>query len=421
MRKRRMRSTPPHSGSATGTVGTKPRQLRGGAPLWADTPRITVRRHSKLEPLTCDVVIVGAGISGAIAALMLAEDGRDVVVLDRRPPVTGSTLASTAMIQFEIDTPLSELADKIGARKAERAYLRSFQGVASLRRLCERHRIACAWHDRDALLLAGNEMGSRGLRAEADYRARIGLPATFLSQGALRDHYAFERTGAIHSTGNAELNPAQCAAGALRAAQALGARIYSPHDVQDIVAGSDSVALRTATGMAVIARKAVFATGYETLPQIPRQTYDIISTWAIATKPLPVGAFWPTRCLVWEAADPYIYMRPTADNRILIGGEDADIEDPGKRDAATPRKAQRLLQKLDQLLPGRNLKIDYAWAGTFADSPTGLPYLAEVAGLPNCFALLGCGGNGITFSAIAGELITAWVAGRRDQDADLFN
>jgi glycine/D-amino acid oxidase-like deaminating enzyme len=34
---------------------------------------------------------------------------------------------------------------------------------------------------------------------------------------------------------------------------------------------------------------------------------------------------------------------------------------------------------------------------------------------------VGCGGNGITFSAIAGELIDAWVHGRADPDADLFH
>lgn len=397
-----------------------PKQLRGGAPLWADSPRISVRHHTKLEPLTCEIVIVGAGISGAIAALMLAENGHDVVVLDRRAPVTGSTLASTAMIQYEIDTPLTELADKIGARKAERAYRRAFQGNVSLRKLAERHDIACALKDRDALLLAGNEMGGRALHAEADYRARIGLAATFLNQADLRERFGFDRTGAILSSGNAELNPAQYAAGALRAAQALGARIYSPHDVKDIVASDKHVALRMTTGMAVIAQKVVFATGYEALPQIPKQKYDIVSTWAIATKPLPPDAFWPTRCLVWEASDPYLYMRATADNRIVVGGEDADVSSPEKRDAATGRKSQRLLAKLQKLLPGRDLKIDYAWSGAFADSPTGLPYLAPLDHMPNCFALLGCGGNGITFSAIAGELITAWAAGRRDPDADLF-
>lgn len=398
-----------------------PRQLRGGAPLWRDSPRIRVRTRKNLEPVRCDVAIVGAGISGAIAALMLAEKGRSVVILDRRPPVTGSTLASTAMIQFEIDTPLSALADKIGAKKAERAYLRSFAGNVALRKLAERHGIQCALTERDALLLAGNSMGARGLRKEASYRAKIGLPSRFLTQAELHRQFGFDRTGAIHSGGAADLNPAQYAAGALRAAQGLGARIFSPHDVKDFVASSTSVALRTSSGMAVIAEKAVFATGYETLPDVPGDKYKLTSTWAIATKPLPPDAFWPSRCLVWEASEPYLYMRPTADNRILVGGEDSDLTDPGRRDAATAEKTKRLLAKVAALLPGREFKVDYAWAGTFADSPTGLPYLAEVERLPNCFALLGCGGNGITFSAIAGELIDAWVHGRADPDADLFH
>jgi glycine/D-amino acid oxidase-like deaminating enzyme len=400
------------------SVITPPRHLRGGRPLWSASPRIGVRHHRKLEALTADVAIVGAGISGAIAALMLAEQGKDVVILDRRPPVTGSTLASTAMIQFEIDTPLTKLARRLGKQKAERAYLRSMQGVATLSDLAKRHDIACAWTDRDALFLAGDAMGARALKSEAAARRAIGLPATFLTQAELREHYGIDRTAAIVSKGNAELNPAQFASEALRRAQALGVRVYSPHEVKDIVAGEDGVALRTSAGMAVIAKKAVFATGYEALPQIPHHKYELISTWAVATAPLPPEAFWPTRCLIWEASDPYLYIRPTADNRVLIGGEDADFDDPARRDAATPRKTRRLLAKLAKLLPGRDFKPDYAWAGTFADSPTGLPYLSEV--MPNCFALLGCGGNGITFSAVAGDLICAWVDGRRHPDADLF-
>jgi NADPH-dependent 2,4-dienoyl-CoA reductase/sulfur reductase-like enzyme len=96
-----------------GIAGRK--DLHGGRTLWSDSPRIRVRHRTVLKRERCDVAIVGAGISGAIIALMLAEIGQDVIVIDRRTPIHGSTLASTAMIQFELDTPLIELADKLGA------------------------------------------------------------------------------------------------------------------------------------------------------------------------------------------------------------------------------------------------------------------------------------------------------------------
>ena len=400
---------------------TRKKDLRGGRTLWSDSPHIRIRHRTVLEREACDVAVIGAGISGAIIALLLAEAGHDVVIIDRRDPIQGSTLASTAMIQFELDTPLSELAEKIGAKDAERAYRRSAQAVSALLELIERHDIACGAKPRSALYLTGNAMGRRGLRDEASYRARIGLGSLFLDQSTLRERFSIDRTGAILSTGSAEINPAQCTAGCLRAAQRFGARIYAPIAVDRIVADKDHVELSTDAGGRVSARRVIFATGYEVAPGISKDKFDIISSWAIATKPLPPSAFWPLRCLIWEASDPYLYMRTTNDNRILAGGEDSGLTNPTRRDNAIVAKSQALLAKVKDLLPGRNLEIDYAWAGAFADSPTGLPHIADVEGMPNCLSVLGCGGNGITFSMVAAEVARHWVAGRTDPDADLFS
>lgn len=389
-------------------------------PLWADSPRISVRHRSHLARETCDVAVVGAGISGALAALKLAERGHDVVIVDRREPCRGSTLASTAMIQFELDTTLTELSGKIGARSAERAYLRSFASVRALEKLILRHGLQCGWKNRSALYLAGDEHGWRALQAEAAYREKIGLPSTFLDSDSLQSDYGIERTGAILSDGAAEVNPVQLAAGCLRAAQRLGARLYSPHDIKTVHSHAKGVDLETADGAIVSARRAVFTTGYEVISGLPRDKFEIISTWALATKPLPADAFWPGRCLIWEASDPYLYIRTTQDNRILAGGEDSGLNGDDRRDAAIPKKTERLLAKIARLLPGRSLKIDYAWAGAFADSPTGLPYISHVPGLQDCLAVLGCGGNGITFSVVASDIVGDWAGGKIDPDAELF-
>ena len=394
--------------------------LRSGRPVWADSARIGVRHRSILNAVTCDIAIVGAGVTGAIQALVLAEAGHDVVVVDRRLPLRGSTLASTAMIQFELDTPLMKLADQIGSRAAERAYLRSFQAVKNLGNLTRRHAIACAWKNRNALYLAGETMGWRALQAEAAYRAKIGLPSHFVESPALSQQFSIGRTGAILSDGAAEVNPAQLTAGCLRAAQRFGARLYAPHDVINVQASRTGVVLETARGGTVAARRVIFATGYEVAPGVPKGDYGISSSWAIATVPLPAHKLWPTRCLIWEASDPYLYLRTTADNRIVAGGEDTGMTDPIRRDRAIPKMAATLLAKISDLFPGRDFKLDYAWTGAFADSPTGLPHIAPVEEMPNAFAVLGCGGNGITFSMIAAEMTRHWARGKRDPDADLF-
>lgn len=399
---------------------TPRKNLRGGASLWTDTPRINVRHRARLAREKCDVAVVGAGVSGALVALKLAEGGRDVVIVDRRPPCRGSTLASTAMIQFELDTTLSELADRMGADAAERAYQRSFRSVRALGSLIARLELSCGWKPRKALYLAGDRHGSRSLKAEAEYRARTGLPSVFLDSGSLLDAYGIQRTGAVLSEGAAEVNPVQLAAGCLRAAQRHGARIYAPHNVKAAHPHAKGIELETADGAVISAHRAVFATGYEVIDSLPRDRFEIVSTWALATKPMPPDAMWPGRCLIWEASDPYLYMRTTHDNRILAGGEDSGLNDADRRDGAIPNKTGRLLAKIEALLPERRLQIDYAWAGAFADSPTGLPFIAPLSDLRHGFAVLGCGGNGITFSVIAADVAARWVDGKTDPDADLF-
>ena len=134
---------------------TPKKDLRGGRPLWADTPRIRVRSRSLLNSESCDVAVIGAGISGALVALELTENGHDVVIVDRAEPCRGSTFASTAMIQFELDTPLIELADKKGGAIAERIWRCSFKAVGRLGDLIPRPTLPNTFSDDRAPSRAG--------------------------------------------------------------------------------------------------------------------------------------------------------------------------------------------------------------------------------------------------------------------------
>jgi hypothetical protein len=105
-----------HTGSATELL-----DLRSGQPVWAAYPKPLIRAQRLSHSTKADVVIVGAGISGALVAEAASAIGLSTVIIDRRTPGHGSTAASTALLQFEIDTPLTHLADQIGFERASRA------------------------------------------------------------------------------------------------------------------------------------------------------------------------------------------------------------------------------------------------------------------------------------------------------------
>lgn len=366
-----------------------------------------------------DVVVVGGGVSGALVTDALLRAGHRVVVLDRRGLVKGSTPASTALLQFDLDKPLTHLVRSIGRARAVRAYWRSATAVDALRRRVLELGLRCSFRERDSVYLPGDLLDPSALRREADARASVGLSSRFIDADELHALTGVRRRGAIHSTGAGELDPAALVAGLWHSAAARGALLHAPAQVDDIADGPRHVTLTTGEGHRVRARYAVFATGYELVKLVKPRGYRVISTWAIATRPQP-ERLWAGRCLLWEASDPYLYVRTTLDGRVIAGGEDEEFADEARRDALIAKKTAAIRRKLHELLPRLDTTPAQRWAGCFGQSATGMPAIGPIPGHPRCIAALGYGGNGITFSMIAAQLIQRTVSGDTDPDAALF-
>lgn len=400
---------------------TRHRALRSGRTVWAEYGGLSTTTTVLRRDAYADVVIVGAGISGALMAHSLIARGLDVALLERQPaPLRGSTMASTALLQFELDVPLSVLIDRVGERTARRAWQRSWRGVQSLRRLVANERIRCSWRNCSSLYLAGSAYGSRALRTEHAARAVAGLPGHVVSSSALAGRYGITRAAAILSTGAASANPAQLTAGLLRRGISRGLRVYTSADVQEVSTDRDRVVLGVVDGPVVVAGFAVFCTGYEAPTALPMQDERLKSTWAMATAPLKRVPAWLRRTIVWEASDPYLYLRSTPDGRLIAGGEDEKTAGRHLDVAAMAEKAKRISAKVQALLPALSFRVTHRWAGVFGESSTGLPTIDAIPGIRRCYAVAGYGGNGITFSMIAAEIIAAAITGRADEDARLF-
>jgi glycine/D-amino acid oxidase-like deaminating enzyme len=398
---------------------TPEKTLRAGKTVWAGSSGTHVGTIALTGSIKADVVVVGAGISGAFMAHALAPRYERVVALDRRGPMAGATTASTALLQFEIDEPLTKLSDKIGARNAARAWRRSFRATQDLVRMVGDESIRCGMERRNALYLAGTDMGARALEAESKARNRAKLPGDFVSAERLREEFGIDRTGAILSPLSAVANPVQLTSGLLRRGVARGAKIFAPVNVEGVTCSKHGVVLDTGKHF-VEAKQVVFCTGYEVLKALPAQGAKITSSWAIASRPHAHYPRWLDHTLVWEASTPYLYLRTTPDRRIVAGGEDEDIDIAAYRARSIEAKSKRLTAKLEALIPGLSLKPSYKWTGAFGESKDGLPLMDAVPGMPGCFAVMGFGGNGTIYSMIAAQIVPTLMKGRPDPDASLY-
>jgi glycine/D-amino acid oxidase-like deaminating enzyme len=153
---------------------------------------------------------------------------------------------------------------------------------------------------------------------------------------------------------------------------------------------------------------------------IPKKGNRIISSWSISTRAQPRN-IWPTAAMIWEAADPYLYIRTTPAGEVICGGEDEEIADDKIRDSLIEEKTKTLSQKLGKLLPMIDPEPVNAWAGSFGDSPVGTPTIGRIPGMANCYTAMGYGGNGITFSMMAAQMLRSMITGTGDPDSDLVS
>lgn len=339
----------------------------------------------------------------------LTRQGLDVVVIDRELPGRGSTAASTSMLLWEIDRSLTELTALYGFERAARVYRASFEAVAGLKALVHELQLPCEMRERESLYLASGETG-KSLIEEHALRQRAGLPGSFLDHPNLLEQFEITRAGAIVSGGSADADPVQLAGGLLKMAVARGARLFEAEAMTFDVAAR-TVGVTLGDGRTIEAKSVILATGY-VMPNIVRSTVQKpSSSWAIATAPQHAN-IWKGGALIWEDSNDYLYARTTVTGRIIIGGEDSDeVIDPDARDALMPSKSKALQQKLAALWPRAHTAIEFSWSGTFDTTSDGLPLIGPVAGAKGVYAAYGYGGNGITFSYLAAQLIGGILSG----------
>ena len=245
----------------TPSAETRKRHLHDGRPFWAATPDISVPALARPGARSYAVVIVGAGISGALGG----RGAEPAVQAGADPGPAGAGAGIDPGLDRDDPARDRHAADPAGGDDRRGC---GGSGLASVGRggdaaggVVEASEAGPDMVPKKTLYLTGDDMGARAMEAEpaaAGAGADRGLAERAGAAGAVRDRA--DRGDRVDGLGLGRIQ-AQLAAGLLRVAQARGAEVVSPTEVTDFVEVGDHVALGTAEGRVILAEHAVLHHG----------------------------------------------------------------------------------------------------------------------------------------------------------------
>lgn len=395
--------------------------LTAGYPFWLikdgllhHYPKLTKNEHTH-------VAIIGGGISGALAAWHLTQAGIECILIDGRSIGLGSTCASTSLLQYELDVPLHLLIEKIGKEDAVRTYQLCAEAIKKIKIISQETGYR-EYESNASLFYSVHKKEKSFVAREFKARREAGFDIELLSESEMQQAFGLHaRYGLLSHTG-ATINTYSFTHHLLDEAELKGLRVFDRSKVATLEDSDNGVTLTTEEGFTITASYVVNATGYEVVNFIDKNIVDFDCTYAIASEHQEEKPqLWRDRIMLWSTDNPYLYMRLTADNRILAGGRDEPYSTRVTRELYLNKKASQLREDVLKVLPAIDFKTEFSWSGTFGKTKDSLPYIGGWHKTPRVFYALGFGGNGITFGVVAAEIITDLVKGKDNPDARIFS
>ena len=396
--------------------------LQSGTYYWPTTFPDAPSYPTLEEDLICDVLIIGGGISGAQCAYYLANTNLDIVVIDKSTIGSGSTSSTTALIQYSGDKMFTDLIYTFGTDYITRHLQLLKEAIDEMEVASKKVSIDCEFNRRDTLYYASCPEDVKKLRKEYEFLKACHMELTFLTKDEIAARYPFSKDAAIYSYNDAEMNPFKFTHALLDYATKRRVRVYENTEMNGhhYDKAPNKWLVSTKNGYSIQTQYVIFAVGYEGLEIKKEKKASLVSTFTIITNPVKDLSEWHNRSLIWETARPYLYMRTTKDNRILIGGLDDNTNSSEERDSRLFFKKKQLLKELKNLFPAIDAKIDFFLSSFFGGIVDGIPIIGKYEQFPNCYFLFAFGDNGTVYSQLLSRLIVDEIVKGESPDLALY-
>ncbi|MHC0443266.1 NAD(P)/FAD-dependent oxidoreductase [Flavobacterium sp. 3-210] len=394
-------------------------KLRSTETFWPLKYKMQSSYPSLDSDLETPILIIGGGITGALIAYQLISEGKKAVLVDRRDICNGSTAASTALLQYEIDVSLHELIKLRGADCAINSYRNGKKAIFDLRIIIDTIKSDCEFEFKKSIYFCSLKKDIPFLKNEFKTRKQHGFDVNWMSKAEL-ETMGLKAIAAIESKTAAVVDPYHLGQDLLSYCQNKGMKIYDRTNIESIKNKGEKFIVQTENGNQILTDHIIHCSGYESTETLKEKVVDLKSTYVIASESLPDLPAVFKNSILWDTSNPYLYFRATSDNRLIVGGGDENFLDAKKRDKLIPKKEQFLMRSFKRKFPNINFKLDYSWAGTFGETKDGLPYFGKPDPKKNEHYVLGFGGNGITFSIIGMNSILDSINNKSNMDLEYY-
>ncbi|OZY59573.1 FAD-dependent oxidoreductase [Pseudomonas lundensis] len=378
--------------------------------LWSATARPGAMTPPLSENKRVDVAIVGAGYTGLVTALRLAESGISVCVLDAGEPGWGASGRNGGQVIPGLKYDPDQLIQRYGEERGERIIEACGGAADEVFSLIREYSIACEASRKGWIQPAVSAVSMKALEHRARQWQQRGITAEVLDRDAV-----CQRLGTQNYLGGwvdpraGSLHPLNYARGLAKSALGRGVTIHSQSRVTDLRRVGPQWQLTTAQGNTVSADSVVLATNGYTDNLWPglRQTVLAANSFIIATRPLPPElrkTILPGGEVCSDARRLLLYFKMDAQGRLLLGGR-GPFAEPTR--AGDWTHLERSMVMLFPQLAG--VAVEYRWSGRIALNQSVLPQLHEPQ--PGLSILMGYNGRGIAMSTVLGKHLAARVAG----------
>jgi glycine/D-amino acid oxidase-like deaminating enzyme len=395
-------------------------QLTGGYPFSLINNGLLFSYPKLSKNIQTHTVIIGGGISGALTAYYLVNAGVECILVDGRTIGLGSTCASTSLLQYELDMPLHLLKQKVGNKKAERVYQLCGQSIDVLVEIMNDINLN-DFEKTSSLYYSIHRSQKKFMQQELAARKKAGFHVELLSANELKKDFGLHAHYAILSSLGCTTDAYVLTHALLQHSIKKGLQVFDRTHIASIQYEKNT-SLQTTDKFAIQAKHIINATGYEVVNFIPKDIVDLYCTYAIISEQTEIfeNDDWKKNQMMWSTDDPYLYLRLAKNQRIIVGGRDERLSNKFTRQVLIEKKSKQLQKDFHKILPQINFKKEFAWSGTFGKTKDSLPYIGAYKKTPNTYYALGFGGNGITFSVIAAQILCDSVCGKSNADAKLF-